>query len=237
MRKSKPRFHGVLVIDKPAGVTSHDVVQRVRRIANQSRVGHGGTLDPLATGVLPTLLGSTTRLLRYLSNDPKIYRTTARLGFETTTGDSDGEMIGTASEFRPDRESIERAVAQLSTIKQQIPPMYSAKKIGGKRLHELARAGEEIERAPIPIVIHRLDLLTFTESEVELEVTCSPGTFVRSLVIELGQILGTGAHVSRLRRIASGLHRIGSAVTLNVLESGEKFAAASDSTGPHGTES
>jgi tRNA pseudouridine55 synthase len=198
---------GVLVCDKPAGVTSHDVVARVRRLAGQRRVGHGGTLDPPATGVLVVALGRATRLLPYLPLEPKRYLAGIAFGAETDTLDATGTVVATAGTAGVDRKSLERALAGFLGPQRQVPPMVSAVKVGGERLYAKARRGETVEREPRPVTIHELELRELTGGDQPLAtvaVTCSGGTYVRSLAADLGRALGTLAHLACLRRTAVG---------------------------------
>ena len=196
---------GLVVVDKPAGCTSHDVVGRCRRIFGQRRVGHGGTLDPDATGVLLVGLGRATRLLRYLSELPKSYRGEVVLGTATTTLDDSGEVVGAWDMTVVDLAAVRRAAAAFVGDIEQVPPMVSAVSVGGRRLHELARAGIEVERAPRPVTVHRFDVVAEPEPGVfAVEVECSSGTYVRTLAADLGTALGGGAHLRRLRRTAVG---------------------------------
>jgi tRNA pseudouridine55 synthase len=198
---------GVLVCDKPAGVTSHDVVARVRRLAGQRRVGHGGTLDPPATGVLVVALGRATRLLPYLPLEPKRYLAGIAFGAETDTLDATGTVVATAGTAGVDRPSLQRALAGFLGPQQQVPPMVSAVKVGGERLYAKARRGETVEREPRPVTIHELELRELTDGDQPLAtvaVTCSGGTYVRSLAADLGRALGTLAHLASLRRTAVG---------------------------------
>jgi tRNA pseudouridine55 synthase len=222
---------GVLVIDKPEGLTSHDVVARVRKILGTRRVGHAGTLDPFATGVLVVCVNRATRLVQFLTGDDKEYVATMRLGFATDTGDLTGtpKTLVTDAGNITSEKVIETFSRFLGPIKQ-IPPMYSAKKIGGVKLYEMARRGEEIERAPIVVEIKKLELLEpagcsggarvdaqTAPDEFSFRVVCSSGTYIRALAEEIGEILGVGAHLTRLRRTRSGICSLDSAVTLEEL--------------------
>ena len=198
---------GVLVCDKPAGMTSHDVVARVRRLAGQRRVGHGGTLDPPATGVLVLALGRATRLLPFLPTEPKRYLAEVAFGAETDTLDATGTVTATAGTAGVDEAALRDALAGFVGPQLQVPPMVSAIKVGGERLYAKARRGEQVDRVPRPIVISELELVGFTAGErprATLEVTCSGGTYVRSLAADLGRALGTLAHLATLRRTAVG---------------------------------
>lgn len=226
---------GVLVIDKPAGWTSHDVVARCRRIFRQKKVGHAGTLDPDATGVLVVGLGQSTRLLRWLSGLPKTYTGEVVLGVATTTLDASGEVVGKWDMRSVSLQDARQAAAKLTGEISQVPPMVSALKIGGQRLHSLARAGIEVERAPRPVTVYRFELDSANDEiaggsvngdashgpVLALEVECSSGTYVRTLAADLGQLLGGGAHLRRLRRTAVGDFTISQAVTLEALADSE----------------
>jgi len=271
---SKPnQYNGALIIDKPEGLTSHDVVARLRRILRTKKIGHTGTLDPFATGVLVMLVGKATRLARYLDKDVKSYEARLRFGFETDTGDKEGDRrqetgdrsqesevesdrsIGLRSEpaavaggleeevrtqeptideiddeeqgevvdLPPREELIERVESVLPDFKgkiQQIPPMYSAKKLKGKKLYELARQGIEVAREPIDINIYDLEIIDAEgeENEISLRVSCSAGTYIRTLAQDIGRRIRIGCHLSALRRIRAGGFRLRDAITLEQLE-------------------
>ncbi len=204
---------GILNLDKPQGLTSHDVVDRVRVVADQRRVGHAGTLDPMATGVLLVCLGRATRVTEYLMASPKVYRARVRLGVATDTYDAEGEVV----EERPvevGRGAVEAALQRFRGRILQVPPMYSALKRGGQPLHRLARRGITVEREPRPVEIHRLQLAAWQPPEFTLEMACSSGTYVRSLAHDLGQVLECGAHLAGLVRLASGDFTLEDAVPL-----------------------
>lgn len=203
---------GVLVVDKPAGPTSHDVVERVRRALAERRVGHTGTLDPFATGVLPLCLGKATRLARFLSAGDKVYTAVVRLGFATRTDDADGEPLGEPSSRRPSRDEVAAALAGLVGSFDQVPPAFSAKRVAGRRLYQLARRGEFPPRAANRVTVHSLELLQLEGDRLELEVRCSAGTYVRAIARDLGERLGTGGHLSALRRTRSGAFDLSQAV-------------------------
>jgi tRNA pseudouridine55 synthase len=220
---------GVLVCDKPGGMTSHDVVARVRRLAGQRRVGHGGTLDPPATGVLVLALGRATRLLPFLPTEPKRYRATITFGAGTDTLDAAGTVTATADATGVDEAGLRAALARFVGPQQQVPPMVSAIKVAGERLYAKARRGEQVERAPRPIVIHALELLELVGGERPLatvEVVCSGGTYVRSLAADLGRALGTLAHLAGLRRTAVGRFTEADAHPLEDLAEPGRLAAA-----------
>ena len=195
---------GVLVVDKPAGPTSHDIVDRARRALGTRRVGHTGTLDPFATGVLPLCLGRATRLARFLTAGEKTYRATLRLGYATTTDDLTGEPLGEPRHLELTDESLRAALAGLVGRFDQVPPAFSARQVDGRRLYELARRGEATARAATPVEVQALDLLSRAGDTLELEVRCSAGTYVRAIARDLGERLGCGAHLVALRRTRSG---------------------------------
>ncbi len=213
---------GVLVIDKPAEWTSHDVVAKLRKILRTRRIGHTGTLDPFATGVLVVCVNRATRLSQFLTADDKEYVATVRLGFATNTGDFTGEPLAPASDAQHiTPEQVQEVFPQFRGRIQQIPPMYSAKKVGGVRLHEMARRGEQIERQPIEIEIKELELIAddagARAQEFTFRVVCSSGTYVRTLAEDIGKRLGVGAHLTRLRRTRAGDRSLDQAVTLEQL--------------------
>ena len=217
---------GLLNINKPQGPTSHDIVARVRRGTRVKKVGHAGTLDPMATGVLVVCLGPATRLSEYVMGSPKTYRARLCFGLQTDTYDAEGEVIAQ----NPDPVSQDAVIAALDQFRgdiAQIPPMYSAIKQGGKKLVDLARAGQEVERPPRAVTIHRLDLTGWDFPFADLEVECSPGTYIRSLAYDLGRAVGVGAHLAALQRSASGQFTVENAV------SWPDFEAAMDSGNWH----
>ena len=207
MARRKPATtHGVAVVDKPAGVTSHDVVGMLRRRFGERQVGHAGTLDPDATGVLVVAVGKATRLLRFVEKTRKGYTGEVVLGSSTSTLDSAGEVLETFDMSGVTIDDARAAVAEhlLGDI-EQVPPMVSAIRVDGRRLHELAREGIEIERAPRPVTIHRFDVVDWVEPGVlAIDVECSAGTYIRTLADDLGRILGGGAHLRNLRRTHVG---------------------------------
>jgi tRNA pseudouridine55 synthase len=224
-------MNGTVIVDKPAGLTSHDVVARVRRIIGERRVGHTGTLDPFATGVLVILVGKATRLLQFLSGAEKEYEAVIRFGYATDTGDATGRQLEVHARSRSPQslraEEIEAAMLPLRGEIMQIPPMYSAKKVKGQKLYELARRGEEIERQPVRVTIssfHPLEVAGQTltvhddgTADLLVHVVCSAGTYVRTLAEDLGKQLGVGAHLAALRRTRAGRFTIESAMTLEAL--------------------
>jgi tRNA pseudouridine55 synthase len=213
---------GVLVVDKPAGMTSHDVVDRVRRVAGTRRVGHTGTLDPAATGVLVLCLGRATRLVTALQAGTKTYAAVARLGVTTSSDDLDGEVLATASAAALDEQSVCGALGAFRGEIDQVPPMVSAIRVDGQRLHERARRGETVERPSRRVTIESIVLDRFVPgeaAEVAFLVACSAGTYVRSIARDLGERLGVGGTLASLRRVANGPFTEGEAVTLETLES------------------
>jgi len=216
---------GALIIDKPAGLTSHDVIARLRRAARSRRIGHAGTLDPFATGVLVVCIERATRLLQFLVGLDKQYLATVRTGFATDTQDLTGKQI-TALESSEllSVESVEAVLKEFVGPQLQMPPMFSAKKVAGERLYRAAREGREVERQPVPITIRALDLLTLQAANADgtrdftVRVCSSSGTYVRTLAHDIGARLGTGAHLSALRRTAVGHFRIEDALTLEEVE-------------------
>lgn len=213
-------LHGVLVVDKPAGPTSHDVVERVRRAFATRRVGHTGTLDPFATGVLPVCLGQATRLVRFLAGGDKLYRARLRLGFATTTDDLQGAPLGPVSTSSPSPESVRAACGELVGRLLQVPPAFSAKRIAGRRAYELAREGDAPALEAVPVTVHRLEVVSLEGDQVELEICCSPGTYVRALARDLGRKLGVGGHLAALRRLRSGAFGLERAVGWDEIEGG-----------------
>jgi tRNA pseudouridine55 synthase len=212
-------MHGFLNIDKPAGPTSHDVVARVRRLARQKRVGHAGTLDPAATGVLVVALGAATRLIEYVQDaTAKRYHAVVRLGITTTTDDAEGEVMNTRPVSPFDRPALEAALAAFRGSIMQTPPVYSALHHDGRRLHELAREGVVVERAARPVTIERLELLDWTPPLLTLDILCGKGTYIRALARDLGEALGCGAHLQALRRTAVGTFLIEEATPLAAFE-------------------
>jgi tRNA pseudouridine55 synthase len=205
----------LLVIDKPTAITSHDVVNRVRRITGERGVGHLGTLDPMATGVLPLLLGRYTRLAQFFTESSKAYEGEIRFGFATDTYDADGDPAGEVLSFEPTLDQL-RALLPSGRI-QQTPPIYSAKKIGGVAAYKLARQNKPVELKSVEVEIFRLEILEVTGDRARFVAEVSAGTYIRSLAHELGQALGCGAHLSSLRRTRAGQFDISQAITLDEL--------------------
>lgn len=209
---------GILLVDKPQGITSHDVVDRVRRIYSLRKVGHAGTLDPMATGLMIILVGKATKVSQYLMSMPKVYEGTLRLGQVTDTQDADGDVL----EDRPIPPEVtgDFLKAQMSEFlgdQYQTPPMFSAKKVKGVPLYKLARKGKEVEREPRIIHISGFELLSFGLPESDFRLSCSKGTYVRTVVHDLGEKIGCGAYLSRLRRTEIDRFSVDKAVTLDAL--------------------
>jgi tRNA pseudouridine55 synthase len=202
---------GLLLVDKPGGMTSHDVVDVVRRALGTRKVGHSGTLDPMATGLLVLGVGRATRLLRFLGDLAKTYEGTARLGVETTTLDGDGDVT-VERPVAAGKDDVRRAMATLVGGSLQHPPAYSAVKVGGRKLYEAARKGERLEAPPRPIHVDVFELLAMRGADVDFRVTCSSGTYVRVLLADVGDALDCGAHLTRLRRVAIGPFLVDGAV-------------------------
>ncbi|KFE59800.1 tRNA pseudouridine(55) synthase TruB [Hyalangium minutum] len=195
---------GVLVIDKPSGPTSFDVVRQVRALLKVKKAGHTGTLDPMATGVLPICLGEATKVAGFITEGDKAYEATVHLGVETDTQDAQGKVTAEAPVPPLTVQLLETALAPFRGTFEQVPPMYSAVKVAGKRLYELARAGEEVERASRQVTVYELTLRDFSSNRLRLSVRCSKGFFVRTLAYDIGRALGCGAHLEALRRTMSG---------------------------------
>lgn len=220
-RKFGRPIDGVIVIDKPAGVTSNDVVQRAKRLFFANKVGHTGSLDPLATGVLPLCFGEATKFSQYLLDSDKTYLSTFRFGEATDTADSDGEVVSSADASAITQDALVNAMGSYRGDIEQIPPMYSALKRDGKPLYELAREGISVERDARPVTVFEFEVVSFRSGEIaeaDVRVKCSKGTYIRSLAEDIGQDLGVGGHVSKLRRIASGHFSEAQAVTFEALE-------------------
>jgi tRNA pseudouridine55 synthase len=206
---------GVLLVDKPPGFTSHDLVAIARGATGTRRIGHTGTLDPFATGLLVLLIGQATRLAQYVDGEPKIYETTIALGVETDTDDLTGAVVRTADVPRPD--DIDRAIAVLTGPLDQLPPAYSAKQSGGVRAYDAARKGTPLVLEPSRVTVHRWTVLSRDAASVTARIECSGGTYIRSLGRDLGRLTGSAAHLASLRRVASGPFSIESAVALEDL--------------------
>jgi tRNA pseudouridine55 synthase len=212
---------GLLLVDKPAGVTSHDVVNVARRALGERRVGHAGTLDPFATGLLVLLVGRATRLLPHVSGDPKVYEATIRFGAETDTEDLHGTVTHEAPP--PTRLAVEAAIPALTGVLEQVPPAYSAKRVDGRRAYDLARAGVAVELRPARVRVDAWELLAWREAapggpaEATVRITCGGGTYIRSLARDLGRATGSAAHLTALRRTQSGAFDVARAISLDAL--------------------
>ncbi len=219
---------GLIVIDKPAGPTSHDVVVRMRRVLGERRVGHTGTLDPNASGVLPLVVGRATRLAKFLSGERKRYEAVVRLGVSTDTYDAEGVQAGPRwTGPLPTAEIVQAALERYRGVFLQHPPAFSAKKIAGERAYHAARAGASVVPAAVTVTVYQLDLVDIAGEDLALRVDCSAGFYVRSLAHDLGRQLGVGAHLSALRRIASGMLTIDDAMPLEYAERSREDAIGS----------
>lgn len=212
---------GIIIIDKPQGWTSNDVVSRLRRVFNTRRIGHGGTLDPMATGVLPVFVGRATRGVEFFEHAEKTYETTLRFGITTDTEDTTGKVL-TERPVSLTKEDVLGILPQFRGEIMQIPPMYSALKVNGQKLYDLARKGREVERQPRPITIHELELLDFSGNEARLRIRCSKGTYIRTLCKDIGEALGCGGCMAQLRRVRAGEYTLDGAIPL------ERLLAESD---------
>lgn len=207
-------MNGIILIDKPQGWTSHDVVGKLRGILHERRIGHSGTLDPLATGLLVVFVGRATRAVEFAEADRKEYIAGLRLGMSTDTQDITGKVISKAADI-PDEPEVRKAIERFKGELEQIPPMYSAVKIGGKKLYELARKGESIERKPRHITVFGLEITGRSDNDYTLDVVCSKGTYIRTLCHDIGAALGCGGCMSSLRRTKSGVFSIENAYTID----------------------
>lgn len=218
---------GILPVDKPEGPTSHDVVDQARRALHTRRIGHTGTLDPFASGLLLLCIGSATRLAEYLVGLDKTYRATVRLGATTDTDDRTGTVIAASERWRTlTAAQVEEAVRGLQGPQLQVPPAYSAKKVKGERMYNRARRGEAVELAPAPVVVHRIEVLALDLPNAQLEIDCSSGTYIRALARDLGERLGVGAALWDLRRTRIGPHDVGSAIPAERLDDPDAVRAA-----------
>jgi tRNA pseudouridine55 synthase len=209
---------GIINIDKPAGITSYGVVARVRRMSGEKKVGHAGTLDPAATGVLPVCLGRATRVVEYIMGTPKIYMAEIELGVETDTYDASGAVVGRGDPSPIDRPALQTALESFRGNIMQTPPMHSALKHGGRPLYDLAREGRTVTRRSRPVTVYAIVLLDFRTPRLKLEVACGRGTYIRSLAHDLGEALGCGAHLAALRRTRYGRFDARDAAPLTELE-------------------
>ncbi|MEA3560323.1 MAG: tRNA pseudouridine(55) synthase TruB [Candidatus Omnitrophota bacterium] len=208
---------GILIVNKPAGLTSHDVVDFIRKRFRIKKAGHAGTLDPLATGVLIILLNKSTKLSSRIMNDAKEYEVTLKLGVSTDSGDADGRILSKSNKTNVERKRLQAAIEGFLGDVEQIPPMVSALKYKGKRLYQLARKGIEVPRKPRLIHIFKIEIIEFNLPFIGLRVLCSKGTYIRTLCSEIGQVLGCGAYAERMRRIRSGDYHIQDSLTFDEL--------------------
>lgn len=225
----RPTPDGLLLVDKPAGVTSHDVVNAARRALGEKRIGHGGTLDPFATGLLVLLVGRATRLLQWVHDEPKVYEATVCFGAETDTEDLAGQVVREAS--LPSRAALEAAVSPLLGDIEQVPPAYSAKRVDGKRSYELARAGRAVELAPARVHVLSVTLSDFAGAadavtSCRMQVSCGGGTYVRSLARDLARGAGSAAHLTALRRTRAGVFTLARSIPLERMQAGEPVTLA-----------
>ena len=209
-------MNGIIIIDKPQEWTSNDVVSRLRRVFNTRRIGHGGTLDPMATGVLPVCVGRATRGVEFFEHAEKVYETTIRFGLTTDTEDITGKTL-TETEVSLTEEDLQKVLPRFRGEILQVPPMYSAIKVNGQKLYDLARKGREVERQPRPITIHELQLLDFSGNEARLRVRCSKGTYIRTLCKDIGEALGCGGCMAALRRVQAGEYTLEGSIPLRQL--------------------
>ncbi len=216
-KRIKRAVSGVLLLDKPYGFSSNQALQKVKWLYQAQKAGHTGTLDPLATGVLPICLGEATKFAQHLTDENKTYVATVRFGVTTTTGDKEGDVVSEVV-CQVSRAEIERVLPQFMGSITQVPPMYSALKVNGKPLYEYARNGVELERAPRQVSIHALRVLACAENSAEIEVCCSKGTYIRTLGEDIGKALNVGAHLTALRRTATATYQIAETVTIEALE-------------------
>lgn len=210
---------GLLLVDKPAGLTSHAVVDRARVAVGTKRIGHAGTLDPFATGLLVLLVNRTTRLLPFLDAEPKVYRARIRFGVRTSTDDLEGEPVESAPP--PDQPAVERAIGTLTGHLLQRPPAFSAKRVGGVRAYAAARRGKPLALEPVGVTVHEWRILRREGDDLDVEISCSGGTYVRALARDLGEAAGSAAHLADLRRLRSGRFDVGDAVDLDAMDRGE----------------
>lgn len=232
-RRNRGRnIDGIVVLDKAAGLSSNAALQEVKRLYEAGKAGHTGSLDPLATGVLPLCLGEATKVSQFLLNADKAYRAKIRLGIRTDSGDSDGVEIGRCDAFNVSRADVEKALKNFEGEIEQLPPMHSALKIGGVPLYELARRGESVAREPRKVTLYRIALTDFDGDEIEIGISCSKGTYIRTIADDLGQMLGCGAHIVALRRTGAGVFTEADCIDSETLER-EKAAGGLDKIDRH----
>lgn len=216
-KRIKRAVNGVLLLDKPYGFSSNQALQKVKWLYQAQKAGHTGTLDPLATGVLPICFGEATKFAQHLTDENKTYIATVKFGVTTTTGDKEGDVLNHV-DCQVTREEIDRVLPQFMGEITQVPPMYSALKVNGKPLYEYARDGLELERAPRQVTIYDLRVLACADNSAEIEVCCSKGTYIRTLGEDIGKALNVGAHLTALRRTATATYQIAHTVTVEALE-------------------
>lgn len=216
-KRIKRAVNGVLLLDKPYGFSSNQALQKVKWLYQAQKAGHTGTLDPLATGVLPICFGEATKFAQHLTDENKTYIATVKFGVTTTTGDKEGDVLNQVA-CQVTREEIDRVLPQFMGEITQVPPMYSALKVNGKPLYEYARDGVELERAPRQVTIYDLRVLACADNSAEIEVCCSKGTYIRTLGEDIGKALNVGAHLTALRRTATATYQIAHTVTVEALE-------------------
>lgn len=217
-RKKGRNVNGIVVLNKEQGLTSNAALQQIKKLYEANKAGHTGSLDPLATGVLPLCLGEATKVSQFLLDSDKKYRTRIKLGVRTDSGDSEGAVIESCEDFKIKRSTVEKALAQFRGPIAQIPPMYSALKVNGVPLYKMARKGEVIEREPRQVTIYEIELTAFADDEIELEIACSKGTYIRTIADDLGQSLGCGAHIIALHRTQAGVFTEQDCVSRQFLE-------------------
>ena len=221
---------GLLLVDKPGGLTSHAVVERVRRAVGTTRIGHAGTLDPFATGLLVLLVGRATRLAPYLDAEPKVYRARIRFGARTTTDDLDGDVVEKAPPPQP--AVVDRAISGLTGNLLQRPPAYSAKQVGGVRAYAAARRGTPLSLEPAAVIVHEWRIVGRDDTDLDVDITCSGGTYIRALARDLGEATGSAAHLAGLRRIRIGRFDVAHAVSIEAIQQGAyHMVAPTDAVG------
>lgn len=218
VRRETRNVDGLLILDKPSGQTSNKCLQQVKHLLRAAKAGHTGALDPLATGVLPLCFGEATKVSQFLLDSDKVYRAQIKLGITTTTGDSEGDVLSTTPVPALSTAQIAAVLAKFRGVITQQPSVYSALKQNGVPLYKLARAGKEIEPKFRDVTIHKLDLLAFAGDTLEIEVSCSKGTYVRTLAEDIGKALGTGAHITALRRLKAGPFALEGSLTMTEME-------------------
>lgn len=221
-RRKGRNVHGIIVLDKEQGFTSNAALQQIKRLYEANKAGHTGSLDPLATGVLPLCLGEATKVSQFLLDSDKKYEAKIQLGARTDSGDSAGKVIASCTDFSISRKQIESALAEFKGDIKQVPPMYSALKVGGVPLYKMARQGTVIDREPRDITIYSIELLSFEKEVIDVEIACSKGTYIRTIADDLGQALGCGAHIIALRRTQAGVFTEQDCVSRQFLENAKE---------------